>query len=334
MTNYPKISVILTAIFILLAIIVLSWLKFLFVPVITDKQGYHYLVKPGTSIRFVRDDLYQKKIIPSWYYFGVLIHFSDKSEALKAGEYLFRNGSTPLSILHQMISGSGMIYYEFTIVPGWTFKELRQALLLDDHFHHQLVSLSDTQVMAALHHTQFNPEGEFFPDTYYFTQGSSDIALLKRAFNAMQTKLKTAWDSKMAHLPYHSPYEVLIAASLIEKEAFLANERAMIAGVLMNRMNKNMLLQFDPTVIYGLGSAFDGKIHREDLIKDTPYNTYLHKGLPPSPIAMPSLDSIMAVVHPCMHDYLFFVAKGDGSHQFSKTLAEHNAYIATMKNTN
>lgn len=331
MTSHPKIRILIGSLLVILSVMLASWLKFLYVPVITEKEGLRYLIKPGTSIRFVRDDLYQKKIIQNSVYFGMLIRILDKTQELKAGEYLFPKGSTPLSMLQQMTTGSGMINHEFTIVPGWTFKELRAALLQNPYLQHTLNFLSERDVMRFLHSKETSPEGQFYPDTYYFSAGSADMALLKRAFKTMQKKFNVVWKSKALHLPYQSSYDMLIAASLIEKEAYLARERPVIAGVLINRLNQNMLLQCDPTVIYGLDGRFDGKIHKDDLLEDTPYNTYIHKGLPPSPIAMPSLESLTAAAHPMLHDYLYFVAKGDGSHFFSKTLAEHNAFIATMK---
>lgn len=320
--------------FVFLFLGVLSGLKFLYFPVIIDPQGYHYVVKSGTSSRSVVDDLYFKKIITNRYYFNLLVRFRVKSQALKAGEYFFPKGSTPLTIVNQMITGRGMIYHEFTIVPGWTFQELRRALLSDVAFHHILQDWSDFELMKYLKHPEWAPEGEFFPDTYYFSAGSSDIALLKRAFKKMQLELNHAWAKRKNNLPFRTSYEILIAASLIEKEAFLNHERPLIAGVLVNRLHHDMLLQFDPTVIYGLGEQHKGKISKEDLGLDTPYNTYLHKGLPPTPIATPSLESIWAVANPAEHAFLYFVAKGDGSHQFSENLDDHVEAVALYKKLN
>jgi UPF0755 protein len=184
--------------------------------------------------------------------------------------------------------------------------------------------------MLHLGAANLKPEGEFFPETYYFTKGNSDLILLKHAFKAMQSKLNDAWSKRASALPYKNAYEALIAASLIEKEAYLSKERPIIAGVLVNRLKKEMLLQFDPSVIYGLGERYTGKLSKANLLENTAYNTYLHKGLPPTPIAMPSLASISAALHPEQNDYYYFVAKGDGSHQFSKTLLEHNAAVKAL----
>jgi UPF0755 protein len=175
------------------------------------------------------------------------------------------------------------------------------------------------------------PEGEFYPETYYYTRGVADLVILKHAYDLMQSRLNQAWESRLPGLPYQDAYQALIAASLIEKEAHLNQERPIIAGVLINRLRKNMLLQIDPTVIYGMGDRYLGKIYRRDLLDDTIYNTYVHKGLPPTPIAMPSQASIDAAIHPAAHDYYYFVAKGDGSHQFSKSLPEHHRAVQSTK---
>lgn len=186
--------------------------------------------------------------------------------------------------------------------------------------------------MSRISSSDVDPEGEFFPETYYYTKDVSDLVILKRAYDLMQSRLSEAWQMRAADLPYQNAYEALIAASLIEKEAYFASERPLIAGVLVNRLKKNMLIQFDPTVIYGLGLRYDGTIHKKDLLENTPYNTYVRKGLPPTPIAMPSMASIEAALHPDNTDYLYFVARKDKSHQFSKTLPEHHAAVATVSN--
>jgi UPF0755 protein len=199
-------------------------------------------------------------------------------------------------------------------------------LQITEGLHHLTSELTDEAIMQLLQ-TNLSPEGNFLPETYFYTKGNADVMLLKQSFQLLQTKFAAAWEKRAINLPYKNTYEALIAASLIEKEAYLDSERPMIAGVLVNRLRHNMLLQFDPTIIYGLGDNYTGKIYKSDLTKDTPYNTYLHAGLPPTPIAMPSMGSIEAALHPIEHDYYYFVARGDGSHQFSKTLSEHNAAV-------
>lgn len=311
-----------------------TWIKFLNTPLITAESGYKYTVQPGNTIRTVINDLYYKDIVHNRYYLYLLVRYRGDGHDLKAGEYFFPKGTTPSSMLNQMVTAKGLVYHSFTIVPGWTFKDLRQAIVKETLLRHALQSLTDQEVMNRLGHPNEVPEGQFFPDTYYFAEGVSDFVLLKQAFAAMQRKLHTAWQERSPGLPYKTPYEILIAASLIEKEAYLNEERPIISGVLVNRLHKDMLLQVDPTVIYGMGLRYDGKIRKEDLQENTPYNTYVNKGLPPAPIAMPSLESIMAAVHPQNNEYLYYVARGDGSHQFSTSYIEHQAAIMEVNKVN
>lgn len=306
--------------------VLFSWVSFLRTPLVTSDQGLKYTVPAGASMKFVAHDLYLLNVIKYPRFFDLLIRLKGNEHDLKAGEYLFPKGITPSRLLDQITSGTGMIYHSFTIVAGWSYKHLRRVMAEDENLQHS--SLSDTDLMQELGHPELKPEGLFYPDTYFFIKGSSEVALLKRAFQLMQTKLNRAWQERDLSIPFQTPYEALIAASLVEKETGIDPERATIAGVIVNRLRKNMLLQIDPTVIYGTPN-FKGKIYREDLLRDTPYNTYVHKGLPPTPIAIPSLESIQAVLHPRHHDYLYFVAKGDedSEHQFSKNFAEHSAAI-------
>lgn len=301
------------------------WLYVLFTPVVTELGGKVYYLRPGLSKKSVIMQLTQQGIISHPGFLSLYAFF--QASHLKTGEYLFPKGSTPLSIWRQISSGTGFYYHPFTIIPGWTFKQLCKALANAQGLRHLTTTLTDQQIMERLGYSKISPEGEFFPETYNYTLGVPDLVILKRALDLMQNKLKIAWQNRNPNLPYPSAYEALIAASLVEKEAYLNSERPIIASILINRLAKNMLLQFDPTVIYGLGDRYDGKIHKANLKEDTPYNTYVHKGLPPTPIAMPSLDSLNAVMHPQETDYYYFVAKGDGSHQFSKNLTEHNAAV-------
>lgn len=192
---------------------------------------------------------------------------------------------------------------------------------------HMITNMSDKDVMAALGDMIHAPEGMFMPETYYYSRDDADLVILKRAYDLMTLKLNDAWQTRAADLPYENSYQALIAASLIEKEAYLPKEQPIIGGVLVNRLRKNMLLQFDPTVIYGMGDAYKGKIHKSDLAMDTPYNTYIRKGLTPTPIAMPGLSAIHAALHPDNHPYLYFVAKGDGSHEFTSDLESHHGAV-------
>jgi UPF0755 protein len=309
------------------------WLKFLFTPLITDDHGYQYTIQPGTSIKSVIDDLYYKNILKNRFLLSVLVELHRNGHDIKAGEYLFPKGTTPSRLLNQIMTGSGLVYHQFTIVPGWNMRQLRAALEKENSLNHTLQTMSDVTLMDRLGHPELKPEGQFYPDTYFFASGTADFLLLKSAFKAMQDKLTHAWQGREPGLPFHTMNEALIVASMIEKETEFDIERPIIAGVIINRLHKDMLLQIDPTVIYGLGTRFSGTIYKKDLLAHTPYNTYVNKGLPPTPIAMPGLESIMAVMHPQHHHYLYFVARHgkDGPHQFSQTLDEHYAAVAIAK---
>lgn len=308
-----------------------AWFKFLYTPLVTDEHGIKYTVREGSSMRAVINDLYVLNIIKHPTFFSILVKFKGVKHDLKAGQYLFPKGSTPRSLLHQIITGSGMIFHSFMIVPGWNLRELRTAIINNVNLNHKLQNLSDAELMKHLGHPELKPEGEFYPDTYFFTVGSDDLSILKRAFKEMEKKLKTAWQHRDPGLPFKTPYEALTAASIIEKEYYIQDELPKIAGVLVNRLKKDMLLQFDPTVIYGIGTNYDGTIHRTDLLANNPYNTYIHKGLPPTPISMPSVAAIDAIMHPMKHDYYYFVAQSIGMHQFSKNLNEHHKAVSEAR---
>ncbi len=299
----------------------------LFFPVVSDDEGVIYYLAPNTSSKTFVHELSQQSLVPFPALFSLYISLQDETP-LKTGEYLFPKGSSLISIWRQVTTGTGQVQYAFTIIPGWTFKKIRVQLAQLKEIQHTITDLSDQQIMAALGYPQYSPEGLFFPDTYHYIRNNTDMFLLKRAFMLMQKKLQAAWEMRAPLLPYQQPYEALIAASLIEKEASLDSERPLIAGVLINRLRKNMLLQIDPTVIYGMGDRYQGKIYKEDLRSNNPYNTYARKGLPPTPIAMPSFPSIEAALHPQQHEYYYFVTKGGKSHQFSQTLTEHNQAVA------
>lgn len=302
------------------------WLYFCLVPVVTQEDGIVYYLKPGITKKIFIADLGDKNIITHPNLLA-LYAYAQKSAQLKKGEYKFPKGSTMLSIWKQVTSGTGLYYYHFTIIPGWSFNQLRFELLQQPSLKHNIAGFNDKQIMEYLGDQRLTPEGLFYPETYSYTRGASDLLILKQAYDLMQQKLKISWEKRETNLPYKNEYEALTAASLIEKEAYFNFERPIIAGVLINRLNNNMLLQFDPSVIYGLGQRYDGKIHKQNLSQDSVYNTYLHKGLPPTPIAIPGQLSIEAALHPKKHDYFYFVAKRDGTHQFSKNLLEHNKAI-------
>lgn len=302
-------------------------LGYIFIPQVTSSNGIVYQLHSGSGKRRFLQELTSQRVINHPYLFSLYTLFHLRSQ-LKAGEYVFPQGATSYSIWKQVTEGKGLSYHAFTIVPGWTFKQLKDELLQTPNLRHVISTMSDQEIMAELGAKQASPEGQFFPETYYYTIDNPDIVILKRAYDLMQERLEAAWQNRQAGLPYKTSYDALIAASLIEREAYLNAERPIIAGVLVNRLHANMLLQFDPTVIYGMGDKYQGKIRKEDLTTNTPYNTYVNKGLPPTPIAMPSYDSIKAALHPQVSNYLYFVAKGDGSHQFSETLLEHHEAVS------
>lgn len=252
----------------------------------------------------------------------------DAAGKLKVGEYALDPGTTPRTLLQNMRAGR-IIQYRFTIVEGWNFRQLRAALDAATPLLHQTRQLDDAALMAAIGHAGQHPEGRFLPETYLYVRGDSDLDVLTRAYEAMARALAAAWADRAAELPLTTPDQALILASIVEKETGIAEERAQIAGVFIRRLRLGMKLQTDPTVIYGIGSAYDGNIRRRDLATDTPYNTYTRSGLTPTPIAMPGRDALQAALHPAPGDALYFVALGDGSgrHVFSATLAQHNAAV-------
>lgn len=253
----------------------------------------------------------------------------DVAGSLKVGEYALDPGITPRTLLLNMRNGK-VINYRITIVEGWNIRQLRAAINAATPLLHETRQLDDAALMKLLGHPGQHPEGRFLPETYVYSRGDSDVDVLKRAYEAMDKALAEVWKTRADDLPLKSPEEALILASIIEKETGLASERPQIAGVFARRLKLGMKLQTDPTVIYGIGSGYDGNIRRSDLLTDTPYNTYTRIGLTPTPIAMPGLDALRAAVNPAPGDALFFVALGDGSgsHVFTATLGEHNAAVA------
>ena len=245
---------------------------------------------------------------------------------LHAGEYALAPGMTPRVLLEDMAAGR-VVHHRVTLVDGWTFAQVRQALAAAPRLKHELGALGDAAVMAKLDGKPGSPEGEFMPDTYDYVLGMSDLDILARAHETLQAFLSKEWAARDTSIPLQAPYQALILASLVEKETAVPAERPEIAGVFERRLKIGMKLETDPSVIYGMGASYDGKIHKSDLETDTPYNTYTRYGLPPTPIALPSRAAIQAVLHPAPGDALYFVAKGDGTHAFSATLAEQNAAV-------
>lgn len=263
----------------------------------------------------------------------------DAAGKLKVGEYALEPAPTPESLLRDMRQGK-VLQRRVTIVEGWNIRQLRAAINRAEPLLHTTTDMSDSELMAALGFPDQHPEGRFLPETYVYQRGDSDLDVLKRAHAAMEKELAAAWAGRSDELPLTSPYELLTLASIIEKETGLASERPQIAGVFARRLKMGMRLQTDPTVIYGIGSAYDGNIRKSHLTTDTPYNTYTRAGLTPTPIAMPGRDALRAAAQPAAGDALYFVAVGDGSgaHAFSATYAEHNAavarYLQRLRNRN
>ena len=290
-------------------------------PIHLDQEQV-FVVESGASLNKIAYALQAEGLIEHPRYLTLLGRLHGHAAKLKAGEYLLKPGMKPLEVLDKIVAGD-VVQYSLTVVEGWSFRQMLQAIQAQEKLQHTLTGLTDTQIMQQLGAAGEHPEGRFMPETYSFPAGMTDLDFLKRAYSVMQKRLEQEWQQRAAGLPYETPYDALIMASIIEKETAVPSERKQIAGVFVRRLQKNMRLQTDPTVIYGLGEQFDGNLRRNDLLRDTPYNTYTRHGLPPTPIALPSAESIHAALHPAEGDSLYFVAKGDGSHFFSATLEQH-----------
>lgn len=286
-----------------------------------------YKVERGAVLGQVAADLKAQGVLAKPLYLRLLGRQRGDAGQIKAGEYALTPGLTPTSLLDLLVSGK-VIEYGLTLIEGWTFAQVMAAVRADSILIRTLPENASAEaVMTALGHPGVHPEGRFFPDTYLFPRQTTDIQLLGRALDRMTEVLAEEWSARAPDLPLESADDALVLASIIEKETGLASERAEIAGVFVRRLRKGMLLQTDPTVIYGLGESFDGDLRRRDLKQDTPYNTYTRPGLTPTPICMPGRESIHAALHPAEGDALYFVATGDGGHYFSATLEEHNRAV-------
>jgi UPF0755 protein len=257
---------------------------------------------------------------------NVWLRMSGKAGELKAGSYEIVSGDSPRSLIDKIASGKQSLR-AVTFIEGWNWRQVRSALAKAQHLKNESATLTDAQLMERLGRAGQHPEGRFFPDTYRYAKNASDITVLRAAMQTMDKQLASAWEVRRADLPLKSPDELLIMASIVEKETGAAKDRATISGVFANRLNINMRLQTDPTVIYGMGEAFDGNIRKRDLQTDTPYNTYTRAGLPPTPIAMPGTAALLAAAQPANTRALYFVARGDGSSEFSETLEAHNRAV-------
>ncbi len=288
-----------------------------------EHTPFVFSLKQGSSLKSAAHQIQQAGGLNNEWLFVVLARGLGKATQIKPGNYQLEHEVTPLQLLN-MISKGQIEQSSLTIIEGSTFKELRALLNSESSLRHDSAALSDAEILKRIGATESTPEGLFFPDTYNFASGSSDMVVLKRAYQLMQRNLQDAWKKRDANLPFDTPYQALILASIVEKETGQPSDRPMIASVFINRLRKNMRLQTDPTVIYGLGDKFDGNLRKRDLTHDTPYNTYTRDGLTPTPIALPGLAALQAALHPAPSRALYFVARGDGSSQFSNTLTEHN----------
>lgn len=281
----------------------------------------------GAGLRTAIEQLERGGVAVRGAEFEVLARLLGRERAIKAGNYQFSQPLTPIDLLNKLTRGDVM-QAEVRLIEGWTFAQFRAALEASPDLRHETAGLSDGEILARLQVPESHPEGLFFPDTYLFAKGTSDLAVLRRAYHAMQRHLNEEWVQRMPDSPLGSPYEALIMASIIEKETGKAGERDLIGGVFANRLRIGMRLQTDPTIIYGLGARFDGNLKRSHLEDDGPYNTYTRAGLPPTPIAMPGLASIRSAVRPAKTEALYFVSRGDGSSHFSRTMDEHNRAVS------
>lgn len=292
---------------------------------VQDEQVFK--IEKGTYFKSLSDKLEQESIIDKPLYLRIASRLEPGLTQIKAGEYRLNAGESVRDLLLKFSRGDTLKHH-FTIVEGTRFSELRMALAGEARLVQRLPELSDDALMEELGLEAPSPEGLFLAETYQFETGMTDLELLARANDHLEQTLNKAWAERSAELPLDSPYEALTLASIVEKETGVPAERPRIAGVFVRRLERGMRLQTDPTVIYGMGEAYDGNIRRSDLRKPTPYNTYTIDGLPPTPIALVGPDAIHAALNPEAGEWLYFVAKGDGSHQFSKTLAEHNRAVA------
>ncbi|MBO9469044.1 endolytic transglycosylase MltG [Endozoicomonas sp. G2_2] len=293
-----------------------------------NTSGQLVTVESGMSFNAIAARLVEEGVIVNARdarYLSLYARYQGVANRIKAGEYAVPARQTPAHLLELLVSGKTR-QYRITLVEGRRFSEIRQLIESNDALDQKLTGKSEAEVMAAIGHPDEQAEGRFMPDTYLFPRGMTDIAFLKRAYDAMQTFLDEAWENRSENTVVETPYEALILASIIEKETAVPEERGRIAGVFTRRLEKGMRLQTDPTVIYGI-EDYDGNIRRSDLRRDTPYNTYTRTGLPPTPIAMPSRAAIKAALDPAPGDALYFVSRGDGSHVFSDSLSEHNRAV-------
>jgi UPF0755 protein len=315
----------LVILLLIVAVVAYGWI--VAAPLALPQPTYAFTVKPGATLRSVARELAASRVIPAdWVLIG-WARIRGRDRTIKAGNYELPAGTTLARLLDKLTQGD-VTQTGFTIVEGWSVRDLRAALKKHPGIDPVVADLSDSDLMKKIGAAESAPEGLFFPDTYYFVNGATDASVLARAYRVMQQRLAAAWAARDSELPLATPYEALTLASIVEKETGRPADRPLVAGVFVNRLRQGMRLQTDPAVIYGMGEQFSGSLKRRDLDADHAFNTYTRDGLPPTPIALPSQASIDAVLHPPRTPFLYFVARGDGSSEFSTNLADHNRAVA------
>jgi UPF0755 protein len=295
-------------------------------PLSTTEPPIEFAIAPGSGVGAAAQQMARAGVPINPTLFEILARVTGESARIKAGSYELKPNTTPRGLLTQLVRGE-FAQEAVTIIEGWTFRQMREAIAATRTLRHETAKLSDAELMAKITQDYKQPEGLFFPDTYLFAKGASDLQIYRQAHQMMLDRLKAAWEKRDPDLPYKSPYEALIMASIVEKETGQKSERSMIAGVFVNRLRVGMMLQTDPSVIYGMGARYEGKIAKKDLQTDTPYNTYTRYGLPPTPISLPGVQSLAAAMAPARTDALYFVSRNDGTSQFSDNLNDHNRAV-------
>ena len=289
-------------------------------------QSIEFTIKAGSHVRSAARQMANAGVPLHPVLFEVLARATGKANKLKAGSFEVQGQDTPRQILAKIVDGKFSMA-SLSVIEGWSFKQMRNAIDAHPAIQHDSIALSNQELMRKIGSSYTHPEGLFFPDTYRFAKNSSDLQIYQQAYQAMQTHLEQAWNQRDQDMPYKDAYQALIMASIVEKETGQASDRTMVASVFVNRLRIGMMLQTDPTVIYGMGERFQGNIRKSDLTTDTPYNTYTRAGLPPTPISLPGVAAIKAALHPEPSRALYFVARGDGSSVFSDNLDAHNRAV-------
>lgn len=296
-------------------------------PVVSSSAPVRVMVPKGASLRGIASELQRRGIDVSERWLQLAGRLRGDTDRIKSGLYELAPGTTLQALLDKMVAGN-VLMTDIRFTEGWTFRQMRAAIDRHPDLAHDTASLDEKALLSRIGATETNAEGLFFPDTYLFTPGSSDLDVYRGAYRRMKRTLEDAWNSRRPDVPLRSQYELLVLASIVEKETGSPADRDKVAAVFVNRLRRGMMLQSDPTTIYGLGERFDGNLRRADLRADTPYNTYTRGGLPPTPISLPGKTAIAATVNPARIDALYFVARGDGTSEFSDDLSAHNRAVA------